>query len=57
MDFGTHRFLTDTQRRVAYRFADEVLYAIGVYLLCSSRRTTQSPAGGRRGARTSHLPA
>ena len=33
MDFGTHRFLTDKQRRVAYRFADEVLYAIGVYLL------------------------
>jgi hypothetical protein len=33
MDFGTHRFLPDSQRRVAYRFADEVLYAIGVYLL------------------------
>jgi hypothetical protein len=33
MDFGTHRFLSDSQRRVAYRFADEVLYAIGVYLL------------------------
>jgi hypothetical protein len=33
MDFGTHRFLTDAQRRVQYRFADEVLYAIGVYLL------------------------
>jgi hypothetical protein len=33
MDFGTYRFLSDRQRRVAYRFADEVLYAIGVYLL------------------------
>jgi hypothetical protein len=33
MDFGTHRFLSDSQRRVRYRFADEVLYAIGVYLL------------------------
>jgi hypothetical protein len=33
MDFGSHRFLSDSQRRVAYRFADEVLYAIGVYLL------------------------
>ena len=33
MDFGTHRMLTDEQRRVKYRIADEVLYAIGVYLL------------------------
>ena len=33
MDFGTHRMLTDEQRRVKYRHADEVLYAIGVYLL------------------------
>jgi hypothetical protein len=33
MDFGTHRFLPDSQRRVRYRFADEVLYAIAVYLL------------------------
>jgi hypothetical protein len=33
MDFGTHRFLSDAQRRVGYRFADEVLYAIGEYLL------------------------
>jgi len=33
MDFGTHRFLSDDQRRVDYRYADEVLYAIGNYLL------------------------
>lgn len=33
MDFGPHRILTDAQRRVRYHFADEVLYAIGVYLL------------------------
>ena len=33
MDFGTHHFLSDGQRRPGYRFADEVLYAIGVYLL------------------------
>jgi hypothetical protein len=33
MDFGSHRFRTDAQRRVLYRYADEVLYAIGVYLL------------------------
>jgi hypothetical protein len=33
MTFGTHRLLTDAQRKVKYRYADEVLYAIGVYLL------------------------
>jgi hypothetical protein len=33
MDFGTHRFLSDEQRHVDYRYADEVLYAIGSYLL------------------------
>lgn len=33
MTFGTHRMLTDAQRKVKYRYADEVLYAIGVYLL------------------------
>jgi hypothetical protein len=33
MDFGTHRMLTDEQRRLKYRHADEVLYAIGLYLL------------------------
>ena len=33
MTFGTHRMLTDAQRKVRYRYADEVLYAIGVYLL------------------------
>lgn len=33
MDFGSHRMLSDEQRRMKTRFADEVLYAIGVYLL------------------------
>jgi hypothetical protein len=33
MTFGTHRMLTDAERQVKYRYADEVLYAIGVYLL------------------------
>ena len=33
MTFGTHRFLSDAERKVKYRYADEVLYAIGVYLL------------------------
>ncbi len=33
MEFGPHQMLTPEQRRVPYRFADEVLYAIGMYLL------------------------
>lgn len=32
MDFGPHRMLTDQQRRVPFRYADEVLFAIGQYL-------------------------
>ena len=33
MDFGSHRILTDEQRRVRFRYADEVLYAIGMYVM------------------------
>jgi hypothetical protein len=33
MEFGPHRMLRPEQRRVSYRFADEVLYAIAMYLL------------------------
>lgn len=33
MDFGPHRILTDAQRRVRFRYADDVLYAIGMYLM------------------------
>jgi cytochrome c peroxidase len=33
MEFGSHRILSDAQRRVRFRYADEVLYAIGVFLL------------------------
>jgi hypothetical protein len=33
MDFGPHRMLTDEQRHVAFRYADETLYAIAVYLM------------------------
>jgi hypothetical protein len=32
MEFGSHRILSDAQRRVRFRYADEVLYAIGVFL-------------------------
>ena len=33
LDFGKYRFLTDEQRKIFYRYGDEVLYAIGVYLM------------------------
>jgi hypothetical protein len=33
MEFGPHRILSDEQRRVRFRYADGVLYAIGVYLM------------------------
>ena len=33
MEFGQHKILAPEQRRVPVRFADEVLYAIGLYLL------------------------
>jgi mono/diheme cytochrome c family protein len=33
MDFGPHRILTDEQRHVQFRYADETLYAIGMYLM------------------------
>jgi hypothetical protein len=33
MDFGPHHMLTDEQRKVRFRYADEVLYAIGMYLM------------------------
>src|SRR5688572_19528479 len=33
MEFGLHQVLTDEQRRVRFRYADEVLYAIGMFLM------------------------
>jgi hypothetical protein len=33
MDFGDYHLLEPQQRRVPMRYADEILYAIGVYLL------------------------
>ena len=33
MEFGPHKILTDEQRRVRFRYADEVLYTIGVFLM------------------------
>ncbi|HYN06201.1 MAG TPA: hypothetical protein VES67_02320 [Vicinamibacterales bacterium] len=44
MDFGPHRILTDEQRRVRFRYADEVLHAIGVYLLSLEPPQNPNPA-------------
>jgi hypothetical protein len=52
MEFGSHRILTDEQRRVRFRYADEVLYAIGVYLMSLEPPKNPNPAAAevlRRG--------
>ena len=33
MEFGSYKILTPEQRQIGFRYADEVLYAIGVYLM------------------------
>ncbi|HET9261873.1 MAG TPA: hypothetical protein VFO14_02410 [Vicinamibacterales bacterium] len=43
MTFGPHRMLTDAQRKVTYRYADDVLYAIGAYLLSLEPPKNPSP--------------
>ena len=46
MDFGSYRLLTDQQRRMRFRYADEVLYAIGMYLMSLEppKNPNQAPA-------------
>lgn len=44
MEFGPHHMLTSTQRRVSYRFADEVLYAVGMYLMSLEPEKGPEPA-------------
>ena len=44
MDFGPHHMLTDAQRRVPFRYADEVLYAIGEYLMSLEPLKNPNPA-------------
>jgi hypothetical protein len=45
MAFGSHQFLSGDQRRLRFRYADEVLYAVGEYLLSleSPRNPNASP--------------
>ena len=67
MDFGPHRILTDAQRRVRFRYADEVLYAIGMYLMSLEPPKNPNPAAQdvvsrgeqifrREGCATCHVP-
>jgi hypothetical protein len=51
LDFGPHRILTDQQRRVRFRYADEILYAIGVYLMSLEPPRNPEVAPGDRLAR------
>jgi hypothetical protein len=67
MDFGPHRILTDAQRRVRFRYADEVLYAIGTYLMSLEPPKNPNPAAAevltrgeqvfrREGCANCHVP-
>jgi hypothetical protein len=44
MEFGSHRILSKEQRQLRFRYADEALYAIGVYLLSLEPPQNPSPA-------------
>ena len=44
MDFGPHRILSDSQRHVRRRYADETLYAIGMYLMSLEPSRNPAPA-------------
>jgi mono/diheme cytochrome c family protein len=49
MEFGPHQILTNEQRRVRFRYADEVLYAIGMFLMSLEppKSSVQPPADVR----------
>jgi hypothetical protein len=49
MEFGSHQILSDEQRRVRFRYADEVLYAIGMFLMSLEppKNSVQPPADVR----------
>jgi hypothetical protein len=67
MDFGPHRMLPDEQRKVRFRYADEVLYAVGMYLMSLEPPKNPNPAPGelvtrgegifrREGCAVCHVP-
>jgi len=43
MEFGAHRILSDSQRRLRFRYADEVLYAIGMYVMSLEPKKNPDP--------------
>jgi hypothetical protein len=45
LEFGTHRILSPEQRRVPFRYADEILYAIGMYVMSLEPPKNPAPAG------------
>jgi hypothetical protein len=44
MGFGSYQILTPEQRRIRFRYADEVLYAIGMYLMSLDPPKSPEPA-------------
>ena len=46
LDIGPHHFLTAAQRHVPYRYADDVLYALGMYVMALEppKNPNQAPA-------------
>jgi mono/diheme cytochrome c family protein len=67
MEFGSHRILSDAQRPIRYRYADEVLYAIGMYLMSLEPKMNPQPAAAaivaqgeaifrREGCASCHVP-
>jgi hypothetical protein len=44
MEFGRHKILAEEQRQITFRFADEVLYAIGEYLISLEPARNPDPA-------------
>ena len=57
MDFGSHRILTPEQRRVHYRYADEVLYANDRPMNLPSTSSGTDPAPRGRETRRAPAPA
>jgi hypothetical protein len=49
MEFGSHQILTNEQGRVRFRYADEVLYAIGMLLMSlEPAKNSEQPPGDLR---------
>jgi mono/diheme cytochrome c family protein len=46
MEFGAYRILTPAQRKISFRYADELLYAIGVYVMSLEPAGNPSPPPG-----------